>query len=369
MDTKTRKQMTIHGALHPRADVDRLYIPRKNGGRGMISIETSHTIALEGLNNYLKIKEKDKYLSMVYRQNRKPIEKQGQKNSFQDKIEDTNSTEPETKRVKIIKERLKEHMRQEQLEKWKEKKMHGQIALEAEKETVNKNQSWKWLTTANLKSETEALVTACQEQALATNYMKVRIMKSGKDPKCRLCRTFNETTHHVVSGCPILAKKTYLDRHNFVAAHLHYNICKAYNITVGEKWYEHSPDPVVNTQDVTIIWDTQVQTDRGIKANKPDIIIKDKKRRTCQLIDVAIPSDYNITQKEAEKYLKYKDLQIEAQRLWNLKTTIVPIVIGATGLVSYKTCEAIQQIPGEHNLISLQKSVVLSTAHIIRKVL
>ncbi|KAL1448063.1 hypothetical protein WDU94_010922 [Cyamophila willieti] len=33
MDTKTRKQMTIHGALHPRADVDRLYIPRKNGGR------------------------------------------------------------------------------------------------------------------------------------------------------------------------------------------------------------------------------------------------------------------------------------------------------------------------------------------------
>ena len=41
IDRKTRKTMTmtVHRALHPQADVDRLYIPRKNGGRGMISVE------------------------------------------------------------------------------------------------------------------------------------------------------------------------------------------------------------------------------------------------------------------------------------------------------------------------------------------
>lgn len=370
LDIKTRKQMNMHGALHPRSDVDRLYIPRKDGGRGMISIEASYAIAIEGLNNYLELKEgKDTYLGMVYRYNQRKCGKQNQKTKHLEHIEDNNPAAPETKIVKVIKERIKEHMKKKQLAKWKEKKMHGQIAVEAEKDTINRYQSWQWLTTANVKSETEALITACQEQALATNYMRTKIIKTGTDPKCRLCRIHNETTHHVVSGCPILAKRAYLERHNFVAAHLHYNICKAYNITVGEKWYEHVPEAVVNTQDVTIIWDTQVQTDRSIKANKPDIIIKDKKRRTCQLIDVAIPSDYNVTEKEAEKYLKYKDLQIETERMWNMKTTIVPIVIGATGLISYKTTEAIKQIPGTHNLTSLQKTVVLSTAHIIRKVL
>jgi hypothetical protein len=44
--------------------------------------------------------------------------------------------------------------------------------------------------------------------------------------------------------------------------------------------------------------------------NRPDIIIKNKKDKTCLLIDVAIPSDKNIIQKEAEKKLKYKNLSI-----------------------------------------------------------
>jgi hypothetical protein len=54
-------------------------------------------------------------------------------------------------------------------------------------------------------------------------------------------------------------------------------------------------------------------------ANRPDIIIKNKKDKTCLLIDVAIPSEKNVIQKEAEKKLKYKNLSIEIQRMWNMK--------------------------------------------------
>jgi hypothetical protein len=66
---------------------------------------------------------------------------------------------------------------------------------------------------------------------------------------------------------------------------------------------------------VTILWSQQVQTDRIIPNNKPDIIIRDNEKRTCMLIDVAISRDKNVIKKEADRILKYKDLTIEIQRM------------------------------------------------------
>jgi hypothetical protein len=72
--------------------------------------------------------------------------------------------------------------------------------------------------------------------------------------------------------------------------------------------------------------------DREVLANRPDIIVKNKDK-TCLLIDVAIPSD-DVIQKEAEKKLQYKNLSIEIQRMWNMKCFVIPVIIGATGIVS-----------------------------------
>jgi len=85
---------------------------------------------------------------------------------------------------------------------------------------------------------------------------------------------------------------------------------------------------------VTILWNQQVQTDRTVPNNKPDIIIRDNERGTCMLIDVAISGDRNVIKKEAEKILKYKDLTIEIQRMWNVKTKVIPVIIGATWTIS-----------------------------------
>jgi hypothetical protein len=94
------------------------------------------------------------------------------------------------------------------------------------------------------------------------------------------------------------------------------------------------PRLVYKEGEVTVLWNQAVHTDREVTANRPDIIIKNKKEKTCRLIDVAIPTDRNAVQKEAEKKLKYKRLYIKIQRMWTLKCTIIPIVIGATGLVT-----------------------------------
>ena len=117
---------------------------------------------------------------------------------------------------------------------------------------------------------------------------------------------------------------------------------------------------------VTILWNQQVQTERTNPINKLDIITRDNEKGTCMLIDVAISGDRNVIKKEAEKILKYKDLTIEIQRMWNVKTKVI---VGATGTISKTFRKYVSNIPGNHEVKELQKTAILGTAHILRKVL
>ena len=87
------------------------------------------------------------------------------------------------------------------------------------------------------------------------------------------------------------------------------------------------------------------------------------------LIDVATSGDRNVIKKEAEKILKYIDLTIEIQRMWNVKTKAIPVIIGATGAISKSLRKYVSNIPGKHEVKELQKTAILGTAHILRKVL
>jgi len=87
------------------------------------------------------------------------------------------------------------------------------------------------------------------------------------------------------------------------------------------------------------------------------------------LIDVAISGDRNVIKKEAEKILKYKYLTIEIQRMWNIKSKVTPVIIGATGTISKSFRKYVSNIPGNHEVKELQKTAILGTAHILQKVL
>ena len=88
---------------------------------------------------------------------------------------------------------------------------------------------------------------------------------------------------------------------------------------------------------VTILWDYSIQTDKKIKANKPHVTVKDKREKTCKLIDVKIPADRNVSVAEFEKVSKYKDLEIEVEKLCHMKTVTIPVVIGALGIITEGT--------------------------------
>jgi len=82
-------------------------------------------------------------------------------------------------------------------------------------------------------------------------------------------------------------------------------------------------------------------------------------------IDVTISGDRNVIKEESEKILKYKDLTIEIQRMWNVKTNVIPVIMGATGTISKSFRKYVTNIPGNHEVKELQKTAILGTAHII----
>jgi hypothetical protein len=73
-----------------------------------------------------------------------------------------------------------------------------------------------------------------------------------------------------------------------------------------------------------------------------------------------------MNKKEAEKILKYKDLIIEIQQMWNVKARVIWVIIRATGTIS-KSLR--QYLSGKHKIKELQKTAILATAHKLREVL
>ena len=152
-----------------------------------------------------------------------------------------------------------------------------------------------------------------------TRNYQANILHNGIDPKSRFCEDKVETIDHLVSGCSILTPNEYKNRHDRVGLYLHWKICKHFSIGTQGNWYEHHPAPVTKVKDAIVLWDFPIHTDRTIQANRPDIVIKDKANNTCLFIDMSNPSDRNVSAKVFEKPSKYKDLEIEVEKMWHLK--------------------------------------------------
>jgi len=141
-------------------------------------------------------------------------------------------------------------------------------------------------------------------------------------------------------------------------------IRQAMRVFVGDdKWKKFKCSPNVQSDSIS------VNNNNNIPNNKPDVIIRDNEKGTCMLIDIAFSGDRNVIKKEAEKILKYKDLTIGIQRMWIVRTKVIPVITGATGTISKSFRKYVSNIPGKHEVKKLQKIAIFGTAHIRLKVL
>ena len=375
LDAKSRKRFTCHRMHHPKSDVDRLYVPRNQGGRGMIQLEMSYKTTTIGLAEYLDNSD-DWMLQLVnLHENTKKLHsvcKESATLSHQLDLEINNENHSQLKPTELARRTKKtakntglKHLKS----RWQEKPLHRQFAARSRNADVDEMATHQWLRSSGLKGETEGFILAAQDQSLFTHTYQANVLHNGADESCRFCEDKLETSDHLVSGCSVLTPNVYKNRHDRVGQYLHWKILNHFSIETNSNWYEHHPEPVTEGKNVTILWDFPVHTDRMIQANRPDIVVKDKRNSTCLLIDMSVPTDKTVSAKVFEKLSKYKDLEIEIEKMWQLKTTTIPVVVGALGLIKKGTIDYLKKIPGEPSLSEIQKIVLNSTAHILRRAL
>ena len=248
-----------------------------------------------------------------------------------------------------------------------EKALHGQY-LRQTKEVMSE-QSCVWLQNGDLKRETESLIVAAQNQSIRTNLVKAKIDKSQKDTLCRLCKKADERIDHAFSGCSKLAQKEYKRRHDNLGKIVHWKLAGKRNFEAGDKWYEHEPESVLENEDYKILWDFSIQTDHVIEARRPDLVVVDKKRRTCKIIDFAVPGDSRIEEKEKEKIEKYQDLRRELQKTWSVRVKIIPLVVSSLSVIPKQFGNRLKEIDVAAEIGQVQKTVLLGMDRILRKVL
>ena len=156
-----------------------------------------------------------------------------------------------------------------------------------------------------------------------------------------------------------LAQKEYKRRHDNLGKIVHWKLPRKCNFEAGDKWYEHESESVLENEDYKILWE----------ARRPDLVVVDKKDRRCKIINFAVPGDSRIEEKEKDKIEKYQDLGRELQKIWNVKVKIIRLVVGSLGAIPKQFGNSLKQIGIKTGTAQGQKTVLLGTAKILRKVL
>ena len=192
------------------------------------------------------------------------------------------------------------------------------------------------------------------------------------DDKCRRCHQFPETIDHITSGCKLLAGTEYTNRHNTAAKIIHQQLALQHNLTTERQpYYLYIPQSIIENEEYKLYWDITIHTDKTVMHNRPDITLQYKKQKITYLIDIAVPSDNNISHKYTEKKDKYQQLAIEIERIWKQEqVNVIPLVISTTGITPTSFITHLTQLNIPHYIHpQIQKAVILHTCNITRSFL
>ena len=218
----------MHGVHHPSADVDRLYAPCNEGGRGLQQIEAMYKSCIVGLDCYLG-GSSDPYMQLVYEcdsgRARYSINRMARRFTVQ--LQGDPATDDSSQSLhgsgtvasdgvfeqapRMDAKHFRKCSSPLRVRSWSGKPMHGQYRRLAEQSPVDMKEPFGWLKAANLPGATEGLVVAAQDQSLRARYYEHHILHRYVSPTCRVCSAGLKTVDHIVAGCNAVTPTDYTD--------------------------------------------------------------------------------------------------------------------------------------------------------------
>ncbi|XP_053698682.1 uncharacterized protein LOC128745633 [Sabethes cyaneus] len=206
-----RVSLTKHRSHHPRSAVERITLPRMEGGRGVTDIQALCVSQIEQLRRYF-IDSQTRHV--VYRTVCEADHGFGALHLAQEHYQ-LNCD------LKTVSEKVKT---------WKAKELHGTHPHQLEQANVDKVASNAWLVRGDLFSETEGFIVAIQDRVITTKNYRRYILHEDIEDRCRKCNSVGETIEHVIADCLALAERAYLGHHNAVAKIVHQQLALKHNL-------------------------------------------------------------------------------------------------------------------------------------------
>jgi hypothetical protein len=373
LDVKTRKLLTSTGNFNRNGDVDRLYLPRNEGGRGLRSIYSIFKARIVSLYQHIvKASVSRPLIKQLLDHERDGICRIATQLTDLFKVVHEPSRSP-----RAWGKLISSSINKEKKELFQAKVMHGYTSREMHKKPeVDLPLSLSWYKNNIMTSEFEAYANAIEEQEIGTRYLLAKRNADSseslfRDSKCRLCRSAVEDVSHVIAGCDKMAARYYLPlRHDALARYMWNAVRRIDNVTKSIDNDQQLGDEFIDTDGLREYWwNIPVKTCTKVKYNRPDIITWNHQEKQCTIIEIACPLDVNIVAKEKEKEVKYGPLIRNLQMLYKgYQFTFVPIVVGAMGFVTKALKGHVQQLgfPEREAAYIIRKLQVLSVCGTVK---
>ena len=340
--------LAMTGSLNKKSDIDRLYVKRDQGGRGIISTEDTYCIRMISLHEHLEqVKHQNHYLMKVIEHEKNNIVRLS--NEFKEEFNELVS-QLVSEGVENIENKIKRCLNMHHLKSWEEKVTHGYLQCQIKKnEQINLKETYGWLKSENFSSHVEGYLFSLQEQEINTRAAQKRWERNldkrrNIDGRCRLCKQKDEDLFHIISSCSSLSNSMYLYyRHDNVGKIIYEEITADEQGKVTRQC--RKPPTVTHCNGKEIWWNVPLNLPNKVEHNLPDIIEWDNVNKTCTIVEISTPLDTNVTDRTKWKKDLYMPLVAEMSRIYkHYKFEIVPIVVGALGAIPNSLLENLRSL-------------------------
>ncbi|KAG0435242.1 LINE-1 retrotransposable element ORF2 protein [Dictyocoela muelleri] len=315
-DTEIRKILIENNIHNKTACKERLYLKRKNMGRGLNSLEFIHDKLLYNILKKIESKShsciRNKLIKSVYENFSISL------SELEEKLKNKYKIEHDV----VNSFTLEDAFQRKLIEEIKKKELHGILYKDFESTTDIKDSS-TWLKRGRLSPKTEGYLCNIQDRNIF--YQK---------SKCHHCNKTTASVDHIATRCDKMLYFDYKKRHDAILKIILISILNKYTDSKVKHYKYQKTKSVYELDNIKILVDIPIKTDILITENRPDIVVIKNKHKEIYFIEIGITNQDNLNQTESYKKRKYELLGREYGRIMNMNVKIVPFVITWDGHVT-----------------------------------